>query len=148
MFKCCLFLIINITPSGLCRSSIFPSFHISVIPYFCHSIFLSFRLVRNLSSRKYAEQVEGFPTSGNDTENKDTSFRHPAVSAAIPCFRHSIFPSFRLVRNLSSRKYAEQVEGFPTNGNDTENKDTSFRHPAVSATGWFTCVVLSSFASA
>ena len=84
-----LFMFINITPCGLCRSSIFPS------------LFLSFRLVRNLQSAERMgravvypsfrlvrnlscdpEQVEGFPTSGNDTENKDTIFRHPVVSAA------------------------------------------------------------------
>jgi len=43
---------INITPCGLCRSS----------------LFLSFWLVQNLSCDP--EQSEGFPTSGNDTENK------------------------------------------------------------------------------
>ena len=41
-------LFINITPCGLCRNSIFSSF----------------RLVQNLSYDP--EQVEGFPTSGND----------------------------------------------------------------------------------
>jgi hypothetical protein len=42
----------NFTPCGLCRSS----------------LFLSFWLVQNLSCDP--EQSEGFPTSGNDTENK------------------------------------------------------------------------------
>jgi len=39
-----------------------------------HHTFLSFWLVRNLSCDP--EQVEGFPTSGNDTENRHTISSH------------------------------------------------------------------------
>jgi len=52
-------MLINFTPCGLCRSS----------------LFLSFWLVQSESTRTEnlscdLEQSEGFPTSGNDTENK------------------------------------------------------------------------------
>ena len=52
--------------------------------------------------------------------------------------RHNVTSSvsFWLVRNLFCDP--EQVEGFPTSGNDTENKHVIFIRPTVSASRQFT----------